>query len=480
MTKKSVRKNYIYNVCYQILVLIIPLITTPYISRVLGADGIGVVSYAESVVSYFVLFGTLGITTYGQREISYVQDSIEKRSITFWNIKLFEITSGGIALILYVLYMTYETTNHIYYFLIFQVVAVIVDITWFYQGLEEFGKIVAKNIFFKSLNIVYLFGFVRSADDIYKYAFGLAFFTFLGNLSLWWNVRKYITRISVKELQPFKRTCEILLLFIPAIAINVYTVLDKTMIGIITQDSFQNGYYEQAIKISKLVLTLVTSLGTVIMPRIGYYFKQGDTCEVTKLMYNGFKFVFLLGIPLCIGLMIVSSNFVPWFYGSGYENVILLLKILPILIIVIGISNITGTQYLIPTKRENLLTLTVVLGALTNFSLNTFMIRIYGAMGAAIASVIAETVIAVSQLLVLRRELSIIEIFKGGANYYIASIIMAILLYWSAHFFMPSIVNTFILILIGFSSYVILLIVLRDDFFLFNITKIMYMIRKRR
>lgn len=314
MTKKSVRKNYIYNVCYQILVLIIPLITTPYISRVLGADGIGVVSYAESVVSYFVLFGTLGITTYGQREISYVQDSIEKRSITFWNIKLFEITSGGIALILYVLYMTYETTNHIYYFLIFQVVAVIVDITWFYQGLEEFGKIVAKNIFFKSLNIVYLFGFVRSADDIYKYAFGLAFFTFLGNLSLWWNVRKYITRISVKELQPFKRTCEILLLFIPAIAINVYTVLDKTMIGIITQDSFQNGYYEQAIKISKLVLTLVTSLGTVIMPRIGYYFKQGDTCEVTKLMYNGFKFVFLLGIPLCIGLMIVSSNFVPWFY----------------------------------------------------------------------------------------------------------------------------------------------------------------------
>lgn len=145
----------------------------------------------------------------------------------------------------------------------------------------------------------------------------------------------------------------IISLFIPTIAIQIYTVLDKTMIGVITQDSFENGYYELAIKISKMVMAVVTALGTVMIPRIGYHFEQGETQRIRSLMYRGYRFVWFLGVPLCLGMIMVCGNFVPWFFGEGYEQVVPLLQILSFLILAIGINNVTGMQYMIPTKRQN-------------------------------------------------------------------------------------------------------------------------------
>ncbi len=478
--KKSIKKNYIYNLLYQILLLITPFITTPYLSRVLEADGIGTVSYAESIVSYFTLFAAMGIATYGQREISYVQNSKYKRSVVFWNAKIFEFITAFVAFCIYFIFSLFQQNKIIYLLLSFNVLAVFADITWFFQGLEEFGKIVARNMFFKLLNITYIFIFIREKDDIFLYVFGLAFFLFLSNISLWGYLPKYICKIKKNEIKPFKDINIILSLFIPTIAVQIYTVLDKTMIGAITKSSFENGYYEQAIKLSKMVLTVVTALGTVMIPRIGYYYNQKQTNEIQHLMYRGYRFVWFLGIPLCCVLIMVSGNFVPWFFGPGYDKVSLLIKILSLLILAIGINNVTGMQYLIPTKRQNTFTLTVIIGAVTNFCLNMILIYFFKSVGAAVASVTAETLIAVIQIIIVRKELKPLRILAEGIHYYISGFIMMLVLGILVGKLKPSVLSTGIIVFIGMFVYTSALLIIKDEFFISNIKNALKLLNRHK
>lgn len=475
--RRSIRANYFYNLTYQILVIITPLITTPYVSRVLGADGIGTYSYTESVASYFVIFATMGITTFGQREVSYYQDDRYKRSNSFWNTKILSWISCSIILSIYLLYLIITGKGLIYYVFVFNILAVAFDVTWLFQGMEDFRKIVIRNIIFKVLNIAFIFLFIKKYEHLILYTFGICFFHAVSFISLWPYVFKYVDRINLSEIRPFKDYRVVLSLFIPTIAIQIYTVLDKTMIGVITQDPFQNGYYDQAIKMSRLVLTIITSLGTVMIPRIGFLFNKTDQEGVSTLMYKGYRFVWFLGIPLTLGLSLVSSHFVPWFYGPGYDDVVPLLGVLSLLIIAIGINNLTGIQYLIPTKRQNLFTLSVLLGALLNFTMNMALIPLYGALGAAIASVMAESAIALIQLYMIRKEISFLTVIKNGAHYYIAGFFMACILLIVKRSLAPSIVSTILLVLTGMIAYFAILLLMKDSFFLNNAATILKKIK---
>lgn len=470
MLQKSIKKNYIYNVAYQILTVIIPLITAPYLSRVLGADGVGTVSFAESIVSYFILFAALGITSYGQREISYVQDNVQKRSLVFWNTKILEFcTSGMMLLIYYVFSIMQEENSTIYLILSLNIIAVFFDITWFFQGIEEFGKIALRNTVIKIVNVAFIFIFVKDKTDLLIYIIGIGTFTVLGNLSLWTYLPRYIERVPFNELRPFKDIKVVLSLFFPTIAVQIYTVLDKTMIGIITENSFENGYYEQAVKISRMLLSIVTALGPVVIPRIGYFYENKAFSEIERIIYRSYRFAWFLGLPMCLGAMITAGNFVPWFFGEGYEKVIPLLRILSLIIIVIGINNVISVQYLVPTKRQNVLTMTLVIGAMTNFCLNIVLIKYFQSVGAAIASVIAETVIAIVQLILMRKEISTVKVLKEGVHYYIAGAVMAVLLIPLSNVLMPSPAHTVVLVLFGAAVYFLALIIEKDEFVLSNL-----------
>ena len=480
MARKSIKKNYIFNLSYQILLLLTPLITTPYLSRVLGADGIGTVSFSESVVSYFTLFATLGITLYGQREIAYTQADRAKRTAVFWETKLLEVITGLIVLSVYIPFALFQQDRILYLILSFNLLAVVVDVIWLFQGIEEFGKIVFRNILFKIISIIYIFTAVKTRDDIHKYVFGVAFFLFLGNFSLWAYVPRYVDKPDWGSLRPARNLKTVLSLFIPTIAIQIYTVLDKTMIGVITRDAFENGYYEQALKISKMVLTVVTSLGTVMAPRIGYHFGTGDYEEVQTCMYRGYRFVWFMGIPLSFGLLGVSSNFVPWFFGDGFGKVVPLISILGFLILAIGVNNLTGIQYLIPTKRQNLFTLTVLIGAAINFGLNAVLIYKFQSIGAAVASVTAETTIALVQLYLVRKELSVRRIFSLSMHYVIAGFVMLVFLKVTGSVFSPSILHTGIMVIGGAAVYFITLLAFRDSFFINNLAGVFRKIVKRK
>ena len=480
---KSVKKNYIYNLIYQILVLLIPLVSMPYLSRVLEADGIGTVSYAESIVSYFVLVASLGTATYGQRQISYVRDSVEERSRVFWETQLLRTIMTVIVSGLYLIFAFFiadSSATWIYVLFGIQLLSVSAEIVWFFQGLEEFGKVVLRNIFVKIISLILFFLIVKTKDDLLYYVLIYVGVNFVCGVSLWGYLPKYVKKIPLKSLRPFRNIKVVLSLFLPTVAVQIYTVLDKTMIGLITGSSFENGYYEQASKIAKVALTVITALGIVMISRVGYYYEKGETETVRSYLYRSYRFAWLLAIPMCLGLIMIAPNFVPWFFGAGYDGVIPLLQIQSVLIISIGINMVTGNQYLIPTKRENIYTLTVLVGAGTNFILNLFLIYHFQALGAGIASVVAETVIATLQIIIVRKELSPWKIVKSSAKYWLAGLVMLVPLYFENKYFAPSMLNTLIMIASGALVYAMVLFILRDDFFLSNVQSVLDRFIKRK
>ena len=474
--KKSIKKNYIYNVFYQILTLLTPLITSPYIARVLGPDNIGKASFIGSITSYFVLFASLGIATFASREISYLQDDRKARTKIFWEVNILQATTASICLAAYIFFALFQENRILYLISAIGILNIIFDVSWLYSGMEEFGSLVLRSTIFKVIHIVYIFTFVRTKDDLVLYmlesAFGL-----IGSMSLWFKLPKMVGRPVWRELHPFRHMGVILSLFVPAIAVQIYTVLDKTMIGVITHNSFENGYYEQAMRISKMTLGLVTALGGVMVPRIGQLFYKNDIEQVRKYMYRSYRFVWFLGIPLCLGIIMTAGNFIPWFLGDGYDEVVTLSAILSFLILAIGISNVTGVQYLVPTQRQNMLTISVVTGAVINFVCNMFLIRFFQSTGAAIASVVAEVSVSIVQLVIVRKELSSWKILKSGTHYFIAGAIMVVVLFPLKIWLAPSVINTFAMIFSGAAVYFLALFIMKDEFFISNVKNLLQSVK---
>ena len=235
MKKQSITKNYLYNLSYQILTMFLPLIITPYISRVLGANNIGIYSYTLSVTTFFILFGSLGVALYGQREIAYHQNNKMKYSYIFWEVLILRCISMAISLGIY--YFTFGIGNNeynIYYqILMFEIIGNIIDISWFFQGLEEFKKIIFRNALIKLISLLLIFIFVKRIEDLVIYFFIYVGSTFFGNLSLWLYIPQKIEKINLNKIRVGRHLKPTIALFIPQIAIQLYTILDKVMIGAI-------------------------------------------------------------------------------------------------------------------------------------------------------------------------------------------------------------------------------------------------------
>ena len=360
MGKKSILKNYIYNLSYQILTLILPIITTPYLARVLGAEGTGIYGYTFSIATYFILFGSLGVALYGQREIAYAQENKEKRKKTFIEIIIFRFITMAISIVVYyIFFMRKGEYSQYYTILLLELIAAAFDISWFFQGLEEFKKTVIRNILVRIVSVSCIFIFVKEPQDLNKFIFIYSLADLVGNLSLWLYLPKYLKGIEVKNINIVSQIPQILLLFVPQISNQLYKMLDTTMIGKIISDKAETGYYEQAQKVTRLLLTIVTSLGTVMIPRMANTFASGDQKKVKEYMKNSFHFVFFLSFPMMFGISTVSNAFVPIFFGDGYEKVALLIKIISPILLLMGIANVIGTQYLLPTKRQKEYTLSL-------------------------------------------------------------------------------------------------------------------------
>lgn len=471
--KKSITKNYIYNLIYQMLVLVLPLITTPYISRTLGVENVGIYSYTISIATYFILFGTLGISMYGQREIAYAQENKKEITKIFWEIIILRFFTMFVSIVLFYIFYVNGQTYQVYYkVLILELVATCFDISWFFQGLEEFKKTVLRNVIIKIISVISIFTFVKTKNDLIIYFIIYVLSNLLGNLSLWFYLPKYLDKINIKDLNIAKHIRPTISLFIPQIAIQIYTVLDKTMLGKILGDMTEVGNYEQSQKIIKMSLTVITSLGTVVSPRIANTIANDKKDEVKNYLSNSFNFVWFLGIPIMFGIMAVAYRLVPWFLGEEFTKSIYILIIGAPIVMAIGLNNVSGVQYLIAAKKQNVFTKSVVIGAIFNFVLNLILIPFLKAVGAIISSVLAETLILLVQLTYIKKEMSLKMVYKNSMKYLISGLIMFLITFTIGIYMRPTIVTTIIQVIVGVIIYGMSLIILKDKFLYEIINKI--------
>ena len=476
--KQSVSTNFIFNFLNQILAVLVPFITVPYLARTLGPAGIGEYSFALSLVAYFASFTNLGVNLYGQRQIAYLKnENKEVYSKVFWELVLLRVCLGIISSVTYFLLIVRISDSYLLSALLtLEILNMILDIQWLFQGFENFRIITIRNFIVKTVTVLAIFIFVKSSSDIAVYALIMS----VGFASMWLALRYYVVKVSFNELHVFSHLKGALALYLPQVAIQVYTVLDKTMLGIITKSNLENGYYEQANKVVLVLLMGVTALSTVMIPRISAMFAAKDQEQINRYLGKSFSYVWLVGFPITFGIFAVADTFVPFFFGVGYEPVIRLLCLFSLIIIPIGISNIVGLQYLVTTGNEYYLTKSVVLGAIVNFGLNMLFIRWWQATGATLASVITEVIIMVFQLWVVRDFLPVVDYMKSMKNYLVAAIVMYVVLILMPIYFDKAIFLLMSKVIFGSIIYLICLLGMKDSFFREIIGKVIGMASKKK
>ena len=465
MPRKSITKNYLYNLTYQILILILPLITTPYLSRVLGANGTGIYSYTYTIVNYFVLFGSLGVSLYGQREIAYAQQKKQKRKQVFIELVLFRFITISIATIIYFMFFIKSGVYSKYYkILLFEILACAFDISWFFQGLEEFKKTVTRNILVRTISVALIFIFVKKQEDltIYMYIYSVA--DFIGNLTLWFYLPKYFRGVKISKINITHQIKPIILLFIPQVTLKLYNMLDTTMLGKMVENKAETGYYEQSQKVIRLLLTVVTSLGTVMIPRMANMFANGEKKQIDYYMKRSFSFVFLLSFPMMFGVISIAKAFTPVFFGKGYEKAAILMSIISPIVLLMGIANVLGNQYLLPTKRQKEYTISVGAGVIVNFIFNYIFISLWTSIGACIATVLSQVVVDYIQFRQLKNEVNFKSIMKLSNKYLFASIIMFIACNLTKLIISTGIWSIVLQVVVGVVVYVAILIKTKDEY----------------
>lgn len=422
----SVKKNLTYNIVYQILIIIIPFITTPYISRVIGKEGVGIYSYTYSIAHYFVIFAMLGLNNYGNRIVAKYKDNKEKLSKEFSSLYIFQAIISIIMIVVYLIYACFSSEEYRFFSLLqtIYVVSSLFNISWLFFGLENFKFTVVRNVIIKVLSTLSIFIFVKKADDLYLYILILVLSNLFTQLALWTRVRKYVKFVKPTLKDVTKHLKPNLLLFIPVIAVNLYKYMAKIMLGNMS-DMAQVGLYESAEKIINVPLTLIAALGTVMLPRTTNLLSNNQDKQATKYLEQGILFIIFISLPIIFGLFAVSDTLVPIYFGKGFEETSILIKILSISIIFTGIANVIRTQYLIPKERDKEYILSVFVGFIINLIVNCLLIPKYNAIGAIIGTVCTEIAVCIIQVIFFKEKV----IFSKNAKTIIYFILSSIIMY---------------------------------------------------
>lgn len=480
MKSKSLKKNYILNLIYQIITIIVPFITTPYISRVLQVEGVGAYSYTLAVATYMGTFAILGMDIYGQLQAAKCRDNQKECSKLIYGIFAAKFLTTAITILIYIVLEPYiGMYKNIYWIMIIFFLAQLVDFTWFFQGIEEFAFILTRNLLVKGIGVICIFCFVKKADDVGIYTIIMQGTVLFGNLIVIPYLRKFVLRIPFKHIfiQPYLKGG--LVYFVPTIATSVYTMLDKAMIGWITKTPYENGYYEQAYKIVQMILVVVTSLRTVTLPRVVRLYDEKNYIEIRNIIDSTIRFVLCISLPMAIGLMMVAPQLVPLFLGDGFYKSILIVRILAVLIVVVGLSVLISGQCLTAMGKQKQANICVIVGAMVNFIMNLVLIPFCGALGAAIATVVAETLIVVMLFGFAREYVKIRETVKQFLKYGSCSAIMAGMIYalnytgWSNEILLLS------KVVLGVVVYFGSLLLMKDDLII-NFAHSILHIRKKK
>ena len=386
----KVIKNYLYNLSYQILTIILPIITVPYVTRIFTSEDLGNYGFYNSIVSYFSLFAMLGIGIYGTKQIAAARDV----SSTFWNIYAIQLTSSILALFVYVMTLLSipKMSGTVPITLGIVLLTKMIDISWLFTGKEDFKKITLRNTMVKVAGVISIFTFIKSSEDLYLYIFLIVIFDFLGQFVMWIPAKKFIKRPSFNGNAIKKNLQPIVLLFLPQVAISLYVVLDRTLLGLLGSYS-DVGIYEQGQKLTSILLTVVSSLGAVMLPRVANLLSERKEEEAQNMVRFSFILYNLIIFPMIFGLIAINEVFVKLFLGQNFQDVKYVLYIIVFNIMFIGWTNILGYQVLVVRNKNKEFMLSTTIPAIVSVAVNIAVIPFFGYIGASITSVVVETLV---------------------------------------------------------------------------------------
>ena len=450
----SVKKNLLFNMMYQALNMCLPLITAPYLSRVIGVNGTGVFSYYYSIAGYFVLFSMLGLNNYGNRSIAIVRDDRKKMSQVFWEIYSIQIVATVISVIAYILF-TQEINSEeriVAWLNIFYVVSAAFDINWFFFGIEQFKWTSIRNALVKTISVVLILIFVKTRDDLYIYVFIMSFSIFVSQLVLWPKAISLLYWIKPTWSGIKRHIKPNLILFIPVISVSLYKMMDKVMLGIISERA-QSGLYENAEKIINFPIVFVNALGTVMLPKMSNLVAKGEKMAGKRYIRDSMQFIMALAIAVSLGTAAIAENFAPVFFGEEFRECGKLIACLAPITIFISWANVVRTQYLIPNNKDKEYIYSVILGACINLFVNLMLIGRLGAMGASIGTVFAEFTVMIVQTVFSRKELEIKQYARDMVIFWISGISMFVIVYTVGKTMRECVIGIAIQVIIGIVIY---------------------------
>ncbi len=467
MNKKLIN-NYFYSVLYQMLLVLIPLLITPYTTRVLGLTSLSINTGTANVVQWFALFGIMGINTYGNREIARVRDNKEKCSRTFFEIFTMQGVSLGITILFFLGYLFLVGDQYIE-ILIIQGVALIgvaLDITWFFYGVEDFKKVSLRNCFVKVIGVLLIFLLIKKPEDLALFVTINVSVAVIGQLVMWFQLREYIQFEKVTFSGVWRHVVPNIRFFIPQLAISVYSIMDVTMLKQIGPVYEEIYLYEQTQRFIKMFLFFITSIGTVMLPRLSNIYGKNNIKLIQSYLNKTLRVSIYLAIPMILGIYAVIQGFVDWFLPADFAVVGELIRWGSPLILFISLSNVFGVQFLLPTGDTKNYTRSVLIGACVNFVLNFIFIPLYGVFGALLASVLGEMSVTLFQWLIVRKlidfslEKKELIIVAGSA------VIMMFIAMGVGALATPSFVLTCLQGILGVATYVGLLYVFKAPLFI--------------
>ena len=430
MAQSSIKKNFFYQMIYQVLIIILPFITSPYIARVIGANGLGTYSYSYSIAYYFVLFSMLGLANYGNRAIAQCRDEQEKMNSVFFFFLTLHVLFSGICCLIYVLYIIFVASEKLYAWIqFFYVLSGLFDISWFYFGIEKFKLTVTRNVTIKIINVICVFAFVRDANDLWKYCLIMALGMLISQVALWLPLKKYVRICKPTWENMVPHISPLFILFIPAIAVSLYKYMDKIMIGALSSKA-ELGLYENAEKVVNIPLTIITSFGTVMLPKMSNLVSTKNIKETGRYIALSMRYVMCLAFALAFGLAGVGTVFAPVFWGQEFNKSGILIMGLSLTIPFMSFANVIRTQYLIPTEKDREYLSSVVCGAIINLVINRMLIPTMGSMGAMIGTIAAEILVCIIQSWAVRKELPLLKYISDFKAFIVFSIIMFVGVYF--------------------------------------------------
>lgn len=474
---QSVKVNYILNLINTGTQMLFPLITFPYVCRVIEADGIGQINFFQSIISYISLFTCLGIPMYAIREIARDRSDVVQMNRTAMEILLLHsmLTLVGYAIVAILCLTVPQIQVNIPLFLILSLTIFFTAIgcEWFYQGIEDFKYITIRGLIIKTVSVVLLFILVKSKTDLLYYGCYTVFGVLGGNIFNFFRLRKYIHRENIifSELHIMRHIKPVLKVFSFSVVTSIYLQLNTVLLGFL-KNALAVGYFAAATKVMQMLLTMSACLGSVMMPRASHLIAENKEAEFNRLIQKSYDFTLAIALPMTIGLIFCAPSLITALCGVKFEHSILPSQIIAPIILMVAISNVFGIQVLFPKGKINIVTLCCGIGAVADLILNLCLIPFFSYIGTSIAYLGAEVATTVSMYFIGRRYIPIIYFKKSHLTYALGCIVMAFALYGLSLLQLPTLTILLLQGCCGVLAYFIILCICKDEMLVQILSKI--------